>query len=222
MRNIMKKTRLLLLVLLSPFIITGCEKDEDPDDQFTGTIQSMEEFLTPELTDIMSGLGMEFNTGNTPPMIEGEYLTRPILDATNVPQDVIGSGFLDAVLKFEEQDNKNLSVKFSYDQTVESGEGIGALIAGNDNLFTVLLKVSGESHNSPAETAMVISGRLVPQGIEDFQWAVFMLENYGATNVIKNGEGRIFVDRNNLAATILTNGKLKLGESGNSKTLLSK
>lgn len=218
----MKKTRLLLLVLLSPFMITGCDKDEEPDDQFNGTIQSIEEFLTPELTDIMTELGMEFNTGNKPPMIEGEYLVVSILEATNISHDVIGSSFEDAVLKFEEQNNKDLSVKFSYHQTEESGEGTGALIAGMDNRFTVLLKVSGESANSPIESAMAISGRLVPQGIEDFQLAVFMLENYGATNVIENGQGRILVDRDNLAARTIANGKLKLGESNNSKTLLSK
>jgi hypothetical protein len=220
----MKKTRLFLLVLWCPVILAGCDKDKDeePDGQFTGTIQSIEEFLTPELADIMTELGMEFKTGNTPPSIEGEYLVESILDATNIPSDVLGSSFIDAVLTFEEQDNKNLSVKFSYDQTVESGEGIGALIAGNDNLFTVLLKVTGASHNSPTETAMAISGRLVPQGIEDLQWAVFMLENYGATNVIENGQGRIFVDSDNLAERIMANGRLKLGESSGSKTLMEK
>jgi hypothetical protein len=105
----------------------------------------------------MKGMGMEFNTGNTPPIIEGEYLVESILDATNIPSDVLGSSFIDAVLTFEEQDNKNLSVRFLYDQTIESGEGIGALIAGKNNLFSVLLKVSGETHNSPTQSAMVIS-----------------------------------------------------------------
>ena len=145
----MKKTRLLLLVLLSPFMITGCDKDEEPDDQFNGTIQSIEEFLTPELTDIMTELGMEFNTGNKPPMIEGEYFATPILEATNVANDKIGSPFADIIFQFEEQNNKELTVKFSYVQANESGEGIGALIAGKDNLFSALLKVTGRLNNSP-------------------------------------------------------------------------
>jgi hypothetical protein len=222
--SIIKKVRLLLLILWCPVILVGCDrdKDEEPDGQFTGSIQSIEGFLTPELADIMTELGMEFNTGNTPPNIEGAYLTIPILEATNVSHDVIGSSFSNSVLKFEEQNNMGLSVKFSYTSTEESGEGTGALIAGKDNLFSVLLKVSGENHNSPAETAMVISGRLVPQGIENFQWAVFMLENYGSPHIIKNGQGRILVDKNNLAVKTTANGKLKLDESGNSKTMMAK
>lgn len=218
----MKKAKFVFGLLLLNLFLTGCGEDEEPDDQFNGTIQSMEEFLTPELTEIMKELGMEFYTGNTPPNIEGQYLAIPILEATNIPTDVIGSTFLDAVLNFKEQNNSELSVKFSYKQANESGDGIGALIAGRDDLFSVLLKVSGQLNGSPYESVMVISGKLTSGGIESFKWALFSLENYGNAGILEKGQGRIFKERDNLAIRIPASGRLELSSPDNAKTFLER
>lgn len=224
----MKKAKFLFGILLLNLFLTGCGEDEGPNDQFSGTIQSIEEFLTPELTETMKELGMEFHTGNTPPNIEGDYLAIPILEGTNISYDLIGSQFFDAVFSFREQNNRELSVKFSYDQSnaqgtaSEKGEGIGALIAGKDDLFSVFLKVSGKLDNQPYESAMVISGKLTPTGINGFQWALFSLENYGNAAIIEKGQGRIFKDRDNLARRVQPNSRLGQSSPGDAKTFMER
>ncbi|GAB3223981.1 hypothetical protein J0A67_09950 [Algoriphagus aestuariicola] len=189
-----------ILALVFGILFSSCQKDEEPN-QFTGSQEEIEEFLTPELTEIMTDLGLEINTGNTPPNIEGNYLAEAVLMSSSVAGDVPGKRFLDAVMKFENQNNKDLSVTFSYAQTIESGTGIGALIAGSQDSFSAILKVEG-THGTGSATAqlvMVISGKMTSEGIRDFQWALFMLDNKGDSQYIANNTGRVFKELDNIA-----------------------
>ena len=196
-----------IFALMLVTFFSSCEKEEDPEPQFTGSLDEIEEFLTPELTEVMSDLGLVINTGNTPPIIEGSYLGEIFLEETNVAGDIIGKRFSDVVMKFENQDNKDLSITFSYNQTVESGAGIGALIAGTQNSFSAFLKVDSSlgDEYATAQTAMVVSGKMTADGITDFQWALFMLDNKGESRYIANNTGRVFSEKDNIAKkTILS------------------
>jgi hypothetical protein len=217
----MKTYSKFIVAILVAVFFSSCEKDNEPDDRFTGTLDEIEEFFTPELVQVMTDMGLAINTGNTPPIIEGNYLAEPILMATNVSGDVIGQKFFDAAMKFENQNNTDLSLTFSYDQTVEKGNGIGALIAGTENSFSAFLKVD-VSHGpdyATAQSAMVISGKMTTSGITDFQWALFMLDNKGESTYIENNTGRVFKEVDNIAKKTLSapSGRLIPG-SGNIKS----
>jgi hypothetical protein len=226
MKNLRISRSLPILALVLGILFSSCQDEEDPD-QFEGSLEEIEEFLTPELTEIMTNLGLEINTGNTPPNIEGSYLAEALLLSSNVVGDKVGSRFSDAVLKFENQDNNNLSITFSYVQTIESGTGIGALISGNQNSFSAFLKVDA-THGpeyATAQTAMVVSGKKTAEGITDFQWALFMLDNKGDSQYIANNTGRIFKELDNIAEkTTLSTPSGRLGKvwKSTSKTAIGR
>src|SRR5690606_41951598 len=102
----MKTYSRVIFALMLETVFSSCQKEEEPDPKFTGSLDEIEEFLTPELTQIMLDLGLEINTGNTPPNIEGSYLGEVLLMDSNVPGDKIGNRFSDVVMKFENQDNR--------------------------------------------------------------------------------------------------------------------
>ncbi|GAA0878131.1 hypothetical protein GCM10009119_10990 [Algoriphagus jejuensis] len=200
MKNLSAPALYSILALFLGMSFTGCQNEDDPD-QFTGSIEEIEEFLTPELTQIVTELGMEINTGNTPPNIEGNYLAEVVLMGSNISTDVIGHRFSDMVIKFENQNNEDLSITFSYKQSIESGLGIGALIAGSQDSFSAFLKVD-VTHGADyptAKSAMVISGTKTADGIKDYQWALFMLDNKGDSRYILNNTGRVFRELDNIA-----------------------
>jgi hypothetical protein len=203
--------KLTLTIIIAAFF-SSCDDGNEPDNRFKGTLDEVKEFFTPELVQVMSDLGMNINTGNTPPNLEGNYLAEVLLMATNVSGDILGQRFDDTVMKFEDQNNSDLTITFSYDQSKEKGNGIGALIAGTENSFSAFLKVNvthGPQYDS-AQTAMVISGKMTNRGISDFQWALFMLDNKGESPYIANNTGRVFEERDDLAEMISSGSSAKL------------
>jgi len=198
----MKKAVLFLSLVMVGFVQSGCSSDSsDEAEAFDGSVESIENFVTPELLQTMEDMGLVVHPGNTPPSVEGVFLLNAnILQSTNIDSDTPGSTFADAYMTFENQDDANLKVDFSYDQPTagESGVGNGTLLSGTANNFTAYLKQTVTHVDGDADTIMVISGTMTDTGIVDFQWALFMKENNGHASFIENGKGRIFIDSDDL------------------------
>ncbi len=149
------------------------------------------------LTEMMN-MGMPINTGNTPPKLEGTYkVSTFVLDSSNVEGDYHGKVFSDFIVTFHDFNKRKLTVEIDYDNGPESGKGKGSFIVGKDNTFSVFLKVvATQLYLFKADALMVFTGTLKDNGIENFKYANFMLDNHGNENNlwIENGHGRIIYD----------------------------
>ncbi len=191
----MKRCILLLSILALTF---GCSSDDDNgSNEFDGSLESIENFFTPELVAALEDLGFNINTGNTPPDVEGEYFISPvILTASNVPSDNIGAVFADYTASFSNQNNGSLTIDFMGEGGNQSDIGNGSFVAGDGNEFTVLLKLTSQIGSIPVDTAFAISGTLTEDGIENLQNAVLMLDDKGDPEgvYIENNQGRLLSD----------------------------
>jgi hypothetical protein len=197
-----------ILILLFPliFLVTGCSHDNVrqvfSNNIFNGSEQSIEFFVTPNLLGTMRQLGLNVNPGSTPPTIAGEYLaSRLKLSASNISGDVSNSIFSDTYFTLKNQDRQNLTIDLSYITAngSEISRGNETYISGSGNRFTILGKMIVEEDTASADMIVIISGKLTAEGITDFQFALFMLENHGAVEFIENNHGRLFYDSDNIA-----------------------
>ncbi|WP_323787927.1 hypothetical protein [Psychroserpens sp.] len=195
----MKKT---ILVLVMIALVFSCSSDDGnvqgAADEFDGSLESVEDFFSPELVEALLDLGFIINTGDNPPNLEGVYFSSPVvLEASSVPSDVIGTTFLDYTSEFSNQDNSTLTLDFvGSQQSVQSDEGFGTFVSGDGDLFSVYLKTTTTIGSFDAESALAISGRMTQDGIEDFKIAFFMLNDNGDPEevYIENNTGRLLYD----------------------------
>lgn len=191
------------ILLLTAIVLTGCSKDDDGSDSFDGSMTSISDFVGQEILDTMTDLGLTIHPGNKPPNIEGKFLMSPsILESSNIPSDTPGNLFSDLLLTFSNQ--KGLNIKYTGEQTQTSSVGKGSFISGEGDLFSVFLNVISTKTNQPKEMEeiYVFTGRITSEGIKDIQVALFMVENNGNDGVIENGQGRVFIDGDNLARRV--------------------
>lgn len=205
MKKVMS-TLLVLAVCATAFVNVSCDKDEQQAaipvaQQFDGSYQSIEQFVTPQLLQTMQDMGLQIHDGGTPPNLEGTYLMAPSkLQSSNRPGDVADSSFADLYMTFSNQDNSKHTVDFSYDQPSagESGVGTGTYVSGDGALFSSFMKQTTTYNGHDAETIMIVSGKITAQGFTEVQQAVFMVNNGGYSGYIDNGQGRIFYDGDGL------------------------
>ncbi len=186
-----------IILLLISVLVFGCSSDDDSTDEFDGSLESIEDFFTPELVDALNDLGFEINTGNTPPNIEGSFLMSPFeLQASNIPSDQIGIVISDYLASFVNQNSNALTIDFMGQGGSQTDVGNGSFVAGNGNQFTVLLKITSQIGSVPVDTAFAISGVVSDDGIEDMQTAGLMLDDKGDPEgvYIENNQGRVFFD----------------------------
>lgn len=182
-------------------LLTSCEKKEELD--LSKDIKN----IVPDTTlNKIINLGMFVNKGTKPPKITNIYKAAPfILKATNVPNDWnLGTAFADYKFKLYDQDNDKLSIKLDYIGGPETGTGIGGFISGDGDNFSVFVKVHAVNSGSPCEMLHIISGTITAEGIKDFYFANFMIEDYGDPKNVWMAEenGRVFYDSDGVSPII--------------------
>ncbi len=212
----------LITIVISMFSI-GCEEEnKDSKVEANGLTKEINNLVSEEILGNMKSLGMNINTGDTPPSIKGSYFVSPfILRSSNRPSDNAGKKFADYKVKFYNQDNENLEIAVDYINGPEKGNGIGAFIVGNSNKFTVFAEMTSHSKGATAKTVHVLSGEIVDNGIKNFYYANFMLDNKGNPgNVwIENGQGRVIYDSDGFSEkTSFKSSLIKSSSSGNSES----
>ena len=198
----MKNLNVIILVVLSVALFS-CSKDDEETKEFDGSIKSIENFFSPEVLTAMRDLGFIFNTGVNPPIINGSYLISPLISqSSSVPDDVIGTVYADALLKFSNQLNEKLIVDYESIQGTSSQVGVNSFISGSDNKFSVFLKVKNIQDGNTSVLAIAYSGVLTANGIENVQHVLIMLDDNGDPkgNLIENNTGRLFIDKDGMSA----------------------
>jgi hypothetical protein len=190
----MKKALFSLMMILSvlTLVLTSCKKE---DDELSKDIQN---FVSDEVLEQIMDMGMVINKGIDPPDMEGEYLASPYeLIGTTVADDWdLGTIFADYYFRLYDQDNEDLTIKLDYYNGGEEGSGLGGFIAGNGKKFSVFIEVESEYSGYEATLLHVISGTMGDDGIEDFYFTNYMLDNNDNEGGvwIENDEGRVLID----------------------------
>jgi hypothetical protein len=199
----MKKIKIATFIFFVGFscLFTSCEEDS------TATLSEDIKNIVPESTlTKITDLGMPVNKGTNPTNLVNFYKVSPLtLKATNIPSDyTVGYVFADYKFRLYDQDNTKLSIKFDYISGSETGTGLGGFISGEGNDFSVFVKVHSTSSGSPAEVIHIISGTITSDGIKNFYFSNFMLDDYGdPKNVwMANDQGRVFYDSDGLSPKV--------------------
>ncbi len=217
---------LSILAMTMATVFISCEKDEEDDDKNLnedGLTQEITDLVPQDILDEMEALGMEINGGGNPPSLENTYLATPfILQNSNISTDYEGMTFPDFYATFEEQNNDNLTIEYSYQNGSESGSGLGGFIVGENNDFTVFVGVTSENYYGElAENVQVISGTLESDMILNFQLALFMLDNNDNPSGawIENGQGRVIYDEDGESSLVTSNKSIKAIKANNTVLL---
>lgn len=195
----MKKIKFLLICSLV-LLLASCSSDDDSNGGFDGSLSDIQNFVGPELYDIMTNLGLVIHPGNTPPTLQGGYYMQPcILFASNIQTDNIGANFPAQTFYLTNMNSSNLTIDYSGSGGTQSDDGSGSFISGSGNNFSIFLTITSVISGFEADTLYVLSGTDDGDGFIDFQLAAFMKDNFGNPGgvFIENGKGRIFVDGDN-------------------------
>lgn len=199
--KLFKKFMLVMLILGA----ISCSKDDDEtngEGDFTGSQQSIENIIGSDVYQSAQEMGFMFNTGSNPPIVEGSYIADnlEILGST-VGSDYVGMFMPTQNFTFSNQNIDDLSVLYVGAGGSQTDEGGGAFIAGEGGNFTALLTVAATIQGYTSQTVFLISGTIVAEGIENYQLAVFMIDQGEAPDgiFIPEGQGRVIHDTDDLA-----------------------
>ncbi len=215
----MKALKHILLILCLSALFTSCSNDDENNtDEFDGSIESIENFYTPELLDALVNLGFNINTGENPPIVNGDYLLSPnILEVSNVSGDQPGNSFNNVQIEISNQSNESLTLNFNANDG-GSIEGIESYISGSGNNFSIFLKVENTTpDNHTWIGAYAYSGTLTSEGFTNFQFALIMLDDLGDpnNNLIENNSGRLFIDEDGLVEKVNSADRVSISLSEN-------
>ena len=197
----MRKSFLALCVICSTlsFIFFSCDEKLELSKEIKNIVP--DSTLT-KITD----LGMPVNKGKKPTNLESIYKVYPLtLKASNIPNDYsTGYVFADYKFRLYDQDNENLTIKLDYVSGSETGTGLGGFISGDGNDFSVFVNVHSVSQGQQADVLHIISGTITEDGIKDFYFSNFMLNDYGDPSDVwmENEQGRVFYDSDGISPIV--------------------
>ncbi len=199
------KNLLLIGSIVISVILGSCKKEKKQKDvNDEGLTEEIVNLVPDSILVEIKSMGMPINGGATPPNIEDSYIASPfVLKATTVNTFQIGHTFADFKVRFQNQDNNELSISMDYINGGETGTGMESYVVGENNKFSVFCEVNADHNGSSAKMVIIISGEVATGGIKDLYLSNFMLDNYGNPSGywIGNGKGRVIYDSDGFSPT---------------------
>jgi len=156
-------------------------------------------FIPDDILKAIEDNGQVIYNGYTPPNLEGKYFISPqVLVNSNFDDPYLpGHVFTNTTIEFSEFNQQDLTIKITITEGNLTGVGYGSFISGQDNNFTVYVKVEAkDSKGHQLLQTEVYSGTLEATGIRNLQRSLFMVDDHGDPNneYIGNGQGRLAKD----------------------------
>ena len=167
------------------------------------------EMLDDDQLDILRDLGMPINSGDSPPDIEGYYLT----DDLDCVEDTTGVYLQNLYYNWHFYDQSGNEIKVSYfNDGSDYANGQGSFIFGEGNDFTIYVEVDGNDSGVSYTQVSLFSGTLTSEGIEDFTEGFIMTDKIGDYDSILMdvNEARIYEEGDGLAEEISNPGFSRL------------
>lgn len=181
-----------------------------PDEE---TNTSVSNVLTETQLGAIESLGLEFNLGDTPPNVEGQFRIAPQIRVATTNPDAFPAGenvpIVDFELTLSNQDNTARTIDLFIDNESNFFEIVStdSFISGSGNAFTVYFQTETSFEGITIITAEVFSGNITESGIENFQRAFLMVDNNGNldenNNVFPIGTGSYFIDQDGLSERLV-------------------
>lgn len=200
------------LLLLPIMMFSGCLKEGDdtlvlptPDGKIPNSV------IPQRLQDSLIAHGFRIYEGMTPPIINGSYLASPM--NLSYASDSYQNLFYDLYMTFTEQSQRG-KVKYSESQRdTINGASFFADVIGSDSSFTMYCYQNIASCSNQGDTlwrcttATVVSGEMLPEGINHCQYANIVLDKWAANDYFTSqmpdeGTFRIWADGDSLARKI--------------------
>ena len=171
------------------------DTDDGKAEQFDGSFQNMEEYMGGEIFYMARTMGLQLHDGANPPWLEGTFLAEnlEILSST-VEGEWPGESSPAQEFTFQGQNNKLQKINYSCENENEWGEFSGAVISGNGISFTVCMRFVYEKDEYNVVSIGIISGLATPNGIQEFQSAIFTKSTEGTIPqgiFVAEGTGRV-------------------------------
>lgn len=145
---------------------------------------------------------MPIYSGNTPPAIDGTFISHPVEMVYASDNYNPKNGFGDQTMDFSNQDLSKNTVIYQYKQGAAQSKKTEMVVLGEGNNFTIfaLINTVSTSYNANYKMAEIVSGTMTAEGIKDCYNAILMLEKYDPNNKFMSvGTYRVFKDGDGLS-----------------------
>lgn len=206
-----------ILVVILPIIFFSCKSENSLNVEFEDGISvPIRELLGDDLLNVLENeLEFPIHRGNNPPNIVARLLSSSsaigqatvimqptLLRTTNVPSDAIqpGGRFRDTLFRFNNQDNKNLTIDF--DRIVLGSNpflGDNSYIIGKGKNFSVFGKQLDIVEQDTVVSVNFLSGTIDDNGIRDVNGGIIVVDDRDIGIFIPSGTGRVFIDGDGFA-----------------------
>lgn len=210
-----KRFYLLCIAIFAAFSFSACSSDKDENGPDLPPTPHYEEYISTDTEAILKKLNFVIYKGDTPPNVEGKYFGNDIVvtNSTLLTDALLNVGKIGEMTYnlFNQKENKTISSKLEFKYTssstfnTEEYSGVGTLISGTGNNFTIYSIYDGVLQSSAGEAKAkllyLISGTLVKDqngknsALKDVSSVLLMLDDYGdpLDVLIRNNNGRKFV-----------------------------
>jgi len=203
------------ILLLIAVGINSCSSDEEKD--YTKVYSQEILSISPKDRILqLEKMNFKIHEGKEPPVISGVYKASPYMMANSTEENWNKSGerVEDYYYSFRNQASNQLAVQIDIlGVNYENGNLVYKSIdetrylSGKNDLFSAFSIVENYyTYRNNQDTARfksleIMSGKITPLGLEDYQFAFIMLDNYGNEfgKLMKNDAVRIFYDGDGIA-----------------------
>lgn len=186
------------------FSLNSCKKSDTSTT--TSPYADLTGIITESQINVLKSQGLPIYSGTTPPSISGIYVANPFtLLSPYGPSDTWkpGETIADYKYQFYNQSGTKIYVNYKNEMSTDVGSGVGAILHGENNNFSLFYKFTGTAQGVPYTMAGVISGTYTSTGIKDFKIGFILTNKTGdQDNTILEpvNTGRVWYDGNNLAS----------------------
>lgn len=198
-------------------IVLSCKSENSVNVEFEDGISvPIRDLLGDDLLNVLENeLEFPIHRGKNPPNVVARLLSSSeaigqatvimqptILGSTNVPGDAIqpGGRFRDTLFRFNNQDNKNLTVDF--DRIVLGSNpflGDNSFIIGDGKKFSVFGRQLDIVEQDTVVSVNFLSGTIDDNGIRDINGGIIVVDDRDISIFIPSGTGRVFIDEDGFA-----------------------
>ena len=195
----MRPSSYLYLFLLLALLATACGNDDD-DLMDPTPRETIENFVGDTLLMTLEEFNFRFVEGTANLDFAGTYTIDTMeLAATNIAGDRIGNNFLPTTLTMDQlmRDMQTLNLE----SEAFPGEPEATYFTSMGDRFNAFARIAARLEGADIILLVAISAAVMPDGLEDLQYAIIMLDDGGDPNnaLIEVGQGRMFIDRDGLA-----------------------
>ncbi|MDO4228613.1 MAG: DUF6252 family protein [Capnocytophaga sp.] len=176
-----------------------------PENQIFPNVKSeIEKIIPSNKIEELKANGVEIHSGDTPPNIDGIFVSSPHILMKTYAGDgySVGHRWPNFIYQFLTIHNGTGMLNYKAQDGSESAEGTSVYMTGSDNKFTIYSRTSGYTNGVPKITTNVLSGEITPTGIKNLKNSYILIWKEGDTSnskVMPIGAFRISGDSDGLS-----------------------